>query len=179
MPFNKLNHPVLGWIRPRFALKIDCEPEKALEHLKARLKDDSSVSGVRSNAYVFVKIPSWLQHYWSPEISVRIEKQDYLEYTSVHCLLGPRQSVWVMFSLIYAVLAIVTVFGGIFGVVELDAHGSSLVIWALPVGLVLISTLFITSKTGQRKGRDEMLHLVSFVYHALDEIAQVERIPGD
>ncbi len=179
MPFNRMNHHILGEIRPRFALKVNCEPELALEHLKKRVKEDNTVTGVRSNAYCFLKIPSWEQHYWSPEMSVRIEKQDYLEYTAVHCLVGPRQSLWVLFSLVYAALAIITVFGGIFGVVEYDASGSSYFIWTIPIGIVLMSTMFVISKLGQKKGRDQMLHLVSFVYHSLDEIATVERVPGD
>lgn len=179
MAFNKLNHHILGEIRPRFALKINCDPEKALEHLGLKLKEDRSVSGVRSNNYVFVKTPEQVAHYWSPEMSVRIEQHDYLDYVGVHCVIGPRQSVWVLFTLIYAALAILTIFGGIFGIVQLDMEGSASVIWSLPIGLILISTIFITSKMGQNKGRDEMLHLVSFVYHALDEVADVERIPGN
>jgi hypothetical protein len=178
MAFNKLNHPLLGEIRPRFALKITCEPEIALEHLSVKLKEDKTVSGVRSNSYVFVKTPSWLAHYWSPEMSVRIEKHEYLDYTGVHCVVGPRQSVWVLFTLIYAAIALVTVFGGIFGIVQIDSVGSSSVIWTLPIGLVLLCSIFITSKMGQHKGRDEMLHLISFVYHSLDEITEVERVPG-
>lgn len=179
MAFNKLNHHILGEIRPRFALKINCDSETALEHLAAKLKEDRTISGVRSNNYVFVKTPPGSAHYWSPEMSVRIEKHDYLNYIGVHCVLGPRQSVWVLFTLIYAALAIVTIFGGIFGIVQLDMGGGSYVIWSLPIGLILISTIFISSKIGQNKGRDEMLHLVSFVYHALDEISDVERIPGN
>ena len=178
MPFNRLNHHILGEIRPRFALKINCEPEKALEHLREVVQTDKTVLGVRAKTYCFLKIPMAEQHYWSPEMSVRIEKADYLDYTTVHCLVGPRQSIWVLFSLIYAALAIITIFGGMFGVVEYDASGSSLFIWVIPIGIILISTIFITAKLGQRKGRDQMLHLVSFVYHHLSEIAEVERVPG-
>ena len=179
MAFNKLNHHILGEIRPRFALKINCDPETALEHLAVKLKEDRTISGVRSNNYVFVKTLSESAHYWSPEMSVRIEKHDYLDYIGVHCVLGPRQSVWVFFTLIYAALTILTIFGGIFGIVQLGMRDGSSFIWSLPIGLILISTIFISSKIGQNKGRDEMLHLVSFIYHALDEITEVERIPGN
>jgi hypothetical protein len=44
--------------------------------------------------------------------------------------------------------------------------------------LGLIGTIFLFAKIGQKKGRDEMLHLVSFVYHHLAEIAPVERVKG-
>lgn len=176
MPFNRLHHSVMGEIRPRFALRLGAAPEKALVHLSEALKSDPTVSGVRSKCYVFIKIPTHEQHFWSPEISVRIEKEDYLPHTNVHCLIGPRQSVWVMFTLIYAAIALATLFLGMFGVVKYQQVATVLWLLPLPIGLGLIGTIFLFAKIGQKKGRDEMLHLVSFVYHHLAEIATVERV---
>lgn len=178
MPFNRLHHSVMGELRPRFVLRIDTDPEEAMQHVSKRLLDDKTVSGVRSSGYIFIKIPSWAQHYWSPEMSVRIEKEDYLDYTTVHCLIGPRQAVWAMFALIYAALTLATLFAGMFGAVQYQTYGDPFWLWFIPVGVILISSVFIFAKMGQRKGRDEMLHLVSFIYHSLDEIAEVKRIEG-
>ena len=180
MPFNRLHHSVMGEIRPRFALSIDTAPEKAVQHLVQRLQDDKTVAGDHSKTsnYVFLKIPGWAQHYWSPEMSVRIEKQDHLDYTSVHCLIGPKQSVWAMFALIYAAISIATLFASMFGIVLYQTDGTTEWLWSFPIGVVLLSSIFIFAKMGQRKGRDEMLHLVSFLYHSLDEISEVRRIKG-
>lgn len=178
MPFNRLHHSVMGELRPRFALRMHADPEKTLIHMSESLKTDSTVSGVRSKCYVFIKIPKHLQHYWSPEISVRIEKLDYLSYTNVHCLIGPRQSVWVMFTLIYAAITLATLFLGMFGVVNYQITHSVIWLMPFPVGLFLIGSIFLFAKIGQKKGRDEMLHLVSFVYHHLSEVAPVERVKG-
>ena len=41
MPFNRLNHSILGAIKPRFTLQIDCEPEKAVAHLKSAIAKDA------------------------------------------------------------------------------------------------------------------------------------------
>jgi hypothetical protein len=60
--------------------------------------------------------------------------------------------------------------------VQYQTSGSSLYIWLIPIGIIAFSTVFIASKIGQRKGRDQMLHLVSFLYHSLKEIGDVERI---
>jgi len=176
MPFNRLNHSILGEIRPRFALKIDQEPEKAIDHLEKCLIDDKTVSGERSDQLVFVKTPSWEQHYWSPEMTVRIEVQEYTDYTTVSCLVGPRQAVWAMWAFIYSSILIVTIFGGIFGLVQYDQDGSSPWVWVIPIGIIALSSAFVASKFGQRKGRDQMLHLVSFVYHSLEGIGEVERL---
>jgi hypothetical protein len=177
MPFNRLNHSVLGEIRPRFDLIISCEPEIALEHIYQKTIQDPSVGGVRSRQYVFVKTPTHLQHYWSPEMSVRIEKSEFSDEIRAHCLLGPRQTIWAMFTLIYAAILLLTLFGGMFGIIQYQNSGDSLFIYCFPIGFVLFLSIFITSKLGQRKGRDQMLHLVSFVYHSLEEVSNnVERV---
>lgn len=178
MPFNRLHHSVMGELRPRFVLQISSDPEEALEHLKNCIPKDPSVSGVRSKNYCFIKIPLHLQHYWSPEISVRIEKEDYLDYTTVHCLLGPRQAVWAMYALIYAALTLATLFLGMFGIVKYQSTGGIPWLFVFPIGLVVISSIIVFAKMGQQKGRDEMLHLASFVYHSLSEISEVKRVKG-
>lgn len=176
MPFNRLNHSILGEIRPRFQLKINCEAEKAVDHVCEKLRTDNTVSGDKSRAVLFVRTPKHISHYWSPEMTVRIEKDEFQHFTSVNCLIGPRQTVWAMFAFIYSAIALVTFFGGIFGYIQYQSDGHSIWLWVIPIGFALWSTLFITSKLGQRKGRDEMLHLVSFLYHSLNEISEVERV---
>lgn len=176
MPFNRLNHSILGEIRPRFALKIESDPDQAIEHVEKCIDKDKTVSGNRSNQLIFLKTPSWEQHYWSPEMTVRIEIEEYTEYTSVSCLVGPRQSVWALWAFIYSSILLVTVFGGIFGIVQYSQDGSSPWIWVIPIGIFLLSTAFVASKVGQRKGRDQMLHLISFLYHSLEEVGPVERL---
>ena len=176
MPFNRLNHSILGAIRPRFTLRINQEPEIAIQHLLKALKTEKTVTGARFKQTIFLKIPSWLQHYWSPEMTVRIEKSQFTEDIFVNCLIGPRQSVWAMFALIYAAILLATSFGGMFGIVQYSVEGFSYFIWLIPIGITLFLTIFMSAKIGQRKGRDEMLHLVSFLYHCLNEICTVERI---
>jgi hypothetical protein len=176
MPFNRLSHSILGEIRPRFTLRIECDPEDALNQVIASLNEEKTVTGVQYKQTIFVKIPSWQQHYWSPEMTVRIERSEFSKQVLVHCLLGPRQSVWAMYTLIYAAILLLTCFGGMFGIVQYATVGSSPWIWLIPVGLIAFSSVFVTAKIGQSKGRDETLHLVSFLYHSLEKITKVERI---
>jgi hypothetical protein len=49
MPFNRLNHNILGEIRPRFVLEIECEADLAIEHLKKQIINDNSVSTLKAN----------------------------------------------------------------------------------------------------------------------------------
>lgn len=152
------------------------DPEEALAHVEDQLHKDKTVSGGRSKKLLFLKTPSWEQHYWSPEMTVRIEVEEFTDYTTVSCLIGPRQTVWALWAFIYSSILLITLFGGSFGVIQYNQHGSSPWIWIIPIGIVMLSTAFIASKIGQRKGRDQMLHLVSFLYHSLDQATNVERL---
>ena len=176
MPFNRQDHSVIGEIRPRFKLKIGATPEKALDDLESCLVNERTVSGDRSNQLIFLRIPSWDSHYWSPEITVRIEQEEYTDFTTVSCLVGPRQSVWAMFTFLYAAIILFSTFGGIFGLIKYQETGMINWLWIIPAGVLLTLSLFITSKMGQQKGRDQMLHLVSFLYHSLDSVTDVERL---
>jgi hypothetical protein len=176
MPFNRLNHSILGEIRPRFYLKTATEVETCLENVEDSLKKDPTVSGFRSGELIFLKNPANVRHYWSPEMTVRIEKSESKEFTRVCCLIGPKQTVWFMFTLIYAAISIITFFASIMGFVQYSSHGSSAVLWMLPIGIVLLSSVFVVAKFGQKKGRDQMLHLVSFIYHSLNDAGGVERL---
>ena len=104
MPFNRQSHSILGEIRPRFILKIDCEPERALQQVLESLNEEKTLLGAQYKQTVFLKIPSWKQHYWSPEMTVRIEKSEFSGQVLVHCLLGPRQWVWALYAMIYAAI---------------------------------------------------------------------------
>jgi hypothetical protein len=48
MPFNRLNHSILGEIRPRFYLKSSAQVEESLERMENNLSKDPYVSGLRS-----------------------------------------------------------------------------------------------------------------------------------
>lgn len=176
MPFNRLSHSVLGEIRPRFALKISASPSKALECLREGFTQDPSVGGVFAKQHLFLKIPEAKQHYWSPELSVRIEVEEFTDYTTVSCLIGPKQSVWALWAFIYTAILLVTLFSAFFGIAQYSVNGHSGWLWVIPFGILGLSTAFIASKLGQRKGRTQMLHLISFVYHELSKISVVERL---
>ncbi len=175
MPFNRLNHSILGDIRPRFYLKTQTDVETCLVKIHDKLKEDKTVAGTRSGDLIFLKTPKNVQHYWSPEMTVRVETNEFIDYTRISCLIGPRQTVWVMFTFIYSALSIAILFGGMFGFVQYSQEGQSAWLWIIPFGAILVSSFFLAARYGQRKGRDQMLHLVSFLYHTLSEIGEVER----
>ncbi len=176
MPFNRLNHSILGEIRPRFYLKSMETPETLQKAVVEALAQDKTVASEVTEDLILLKIPRAHQHYWSPELTVRLENEEFTDYTLVSCLAGPKQSVWLMFTFIYALIGLATLFGGMFGLVSYSNSGATGWLWIIPLGTVLISTIFVSAKVGQKKGRDQTLHLVSFLYHALSETGALERV---
>ena len=176
MPFNKLSHSVLGEIRPRFRLKTDLSMAAVKELLEQGIQSDPSISGVVKMDYAILKIPLQDRHYWSPELQVHLEESED-QGTLLRCLVGPSQGVWASFLMIYVAVGLLTLFFGMFGLIRWQLGSFSNFVFAIPVGAVILPTLYIFSKAGQRTGHEQMMHLVSFLYHQLDQQGAVTRIP--
>lgn len=176
MPFNKLNHAHLGEIRPRFKLHITLEAKEALDYIKTSIDEDKTVHGNIVMGHARLSIPADDRHYWSPELDVGIEKSEEGEGSMVRCLVGPKQSVWVMLMFFYSTVGIYTLFALMIGLSNWSLDKPATILWTVPLGLAIMPTIYFAAQSGQRKGRDQMLHLISFVYHVLDKHGQVERI---
>lgn len=176
MDLKEIDVSKFGKIRPRFSLVVKTSVDDTFAHLEKRILEEKLVSGLRSNNLIFLKTPSWIQHYWSPEMTIRIEDDEYSENVMVNCLIGPRQQVWAMFTMIYAAIILITSFAGMFGIVQYQTQGYSAFLYVVPVGIVAFLTVFIAAKFGQEKGKEQVSHLIAFLYHTLEEISDVERL---
>tara|TARA_R100001369_G_scaffold82925_1_gene114866 strand:+ start:164 stop:418 length:255 start_codon:yes stop_codon:yes gene_type:complete len=52
----------------------------------------------RIDDHVFINFPKQIEHFWSPQLHLEINKKDEQSATA-HCLFGPNTSVWAMFML--------------------------------------------------------------------------------
>jgi hypothetical protein len=169
MPFNRKHHHVLGEIRPRFNLLTTYTEEEIFDLLDEQMKDDPTVIGRRVYGLYYLDIRKEKNHFWSPELRVSPEKNEAGEGTFIRCVIGPRHSVWLMFVFIYGFLSVVSLFGGMYGLAQWNMGHPTGWIWCFPITIFLIIAVFVTAKLGQRTGRDQTLHLVSVLYHALKE----------
>lgn len=157
----------------------DLEPEEILAGISEHLETDHTVKGKVLKTYAIISIPQKDLHYWSPVLQIRIDDDEFNEHpegTVVRCLVGPRQSVWAMFAFLYIFISLGTFFGGIYGLAMSNMGDYSSFIWVIPIGLLLIPGIWVGAKIGQKAGRDQTLHLVSALYHALDAKGDVKRI---
>jgi hypothetical protein len=163
-------------IRPRFRLISNLSKDEILNRVKEALPKQNEVKGEVTKDHVFLKIPEKDQHYWSPAMEVTVkpyyEDEDKM---SIRCILGPKQSIWLMLVFFYIGVGVLALFGGMYGLVKWNLGKESIFIWAFPVAACLFGIIYLTAKYGQRRGRDQMLYLVSFLYHAIDD-NEMERL---
>jgi hypothetical protein len=168
MSFNSHNSDNIE-IKPRFKLVSIFSQKEIIEKIKIALPIQKKVEGNIKGNHVFLNIQVQDQHYWSPAMEVIIEDFDNENKTSVRCLIGPRQTVWMMLMFFYTGVGVLGFFGGIYGLAKWNLGKETLLVWAVPLALILFAVIYLTAKYGQRKGRDQMLYLVSFLYHAIDD----------
>jgi len=179
MPFNHLDHDLVGELRPRFRLSTSLSSEEVFEQLKEHVANDPSVQGTSLPSYAILKVPAEEAQFWSPELQIRVD-QDHPttdeNHTVLRCLLGPRQAAWSLFAFFYVLVGVITFFGGSYGLVQVSLGKPSPMVWVLPIGVGLILVLWLIAKAGQRASKDQMHHLVSTLYHFLDARGELKRV---
>lgn len=163
-------------IRPRFKLISNYDKDDIIAKITDALPQQTEIMGVVKGNHFFLEIENSKQHYWSPTMEVVVERHFEDETkTGVRCLIGPRQTVWMMLMFFYVGIGVLALFGGMYGLVKWNLGKESFFIWAFPAAAILFGIIYITSKYGQKKGRNQMLYLVSFIYHAIGD-DKIERL---
>lgn len=178
MPFNKKDHHNFGEIRPRFKLRSPLSQDEIMDRLVNNTALDKTVNTKLVLGQFFIDMPIQERHFWSPELKVTLEDDEYNEYdgdTLIRVMVGPVYTVWVLFVFIYSFLGLLCLIGGMYGLSNLTLGIDSAWIWCFPITFLLIVGVWVIAKSGQKAARDETLHLVSTLYHAIGE-GNAERI---
>lgn len=154
-------------IRPRFQQEIPLSKDEALARLRAALKRPGTpIIGYVADHHVTLKIPYDKQHFWSPQLALEVETHESGQGALIRGLFGPRPSVWLMFVFMYSIIGVICLFVAITGFSQVSLGIPAPVLWVLPVGAGLAIFLYLSAKTGERLGKDEMQQLKRF----LDEV---------
>lgn len=171
MPFNSHNSDNIE-IKPRFKLVSNFSKEDILQKIELALLKQKEVNGIVKGNHVFLSVPVQKEHYWSPAMEVIVEEDEDNESKAyIRCLIGPRQTVWMMLMFFYIGVGVLGFFGGIYGLAKWNLGKETLLIWSVPLAVILFCVIYFTAKYGQKKGRNQVLYLVSFLYHAIDDKA--------
>jgi len=152
MAFNELDQSLSGKILPRFRLKVSADKEDLLDFIDLEAKSSQEVSHIRAKQYLILKIPTRKREYWSPELHIQpFQDLDNKDKTMLRCVVGPSQSVWMMFTFLYSSIILAMLFGGMFGLVQYQLNNNSHFLWIWPIGTVLLLSIFAVSRYGQKK----------------------------
>ena len=158
-------------MRPTFAIDLPLPADEAARRLQHQLgvsqfADESMGSG----RFVDLVVDEADRRIWSPQLSIQIEDLD--GGSVLRGRFSPRPDLWTFIMFVYFFMAFLMLFGASLGYVQWTMADLPWGLWALPVGLVIITGLHGASQIGQRLGQDQMHQLRSrlddLVERALD-----------
>jgi len=153
-------------IRPRYNFTVPLEKEEVIKKLRDALENpEAGINGKFVNPLVVISVNKEDQHFWSPELSLDLEKKE--EGTEIRCILGPRSSLWTMFATFYGFAILVGVAGLVLGFSQLTLGMNAYGFWFVPVSIALIASAYGIALTGQKLAYDQMLLLRSFIKETL------------
>lgn len=168
MAFNKNNPIDAIKVRPRFKLYSGLKEEEVIKRLLNKIEEDETIIGRKRHNSIDFSMPKNEMHYWSPELHVLIEKSEEKEGACLSCLLGPQQNVWLTFVFVFTIIGLVTFFGGMFALVKLQLGNPSLWLLLFPLAFILVLGVYLISYFGKKKGHQQSLHLLRFIYSVID-----------
>lgn len=152
-------------LRPRVNTFVDLDPEVVEKRLNTALKaPDGAASGHISHGFGRLHLRE-NQQYWSPEFTVRIDPEE--GGSQVSGLMGPRAEVWTLFIFCYSVLGLATLIMLLIGLSNWSLDQPAGILWGVPVGIGLFSTLYFVAYTGQKWSRHQMRELLHFCEDAI------------
>jgi len=155
-------------IRPRFRESVRLSSDQIKSNIRESLSNNPEIcTGEIVDHHVILKIPKPQQHYWSPQLNLELEESK--KGTLIRGLFGPKPSVWTMFVFFYSAFGFLTLLGLLLGLSQMMLKMQAYGLWAVPVGIVLLTGLFILSKVGQNLGKKQMHQLHDFMRKAVDE----------
>ncbi len=153
-------------LRPHFEVIVDMTAADAAECLQRALDaHDTPVHGFARKAEAQVNIPADEAHFWSPELSIKIDEVD--GRARLRGRVGPHPQVWMMFLGLHMAIAICSVGGALLGFSQWILGNPAWGFWAVPAGMFLSLLTASAAFVGQGLGADHVFRLRAFVDDAL------------
>lgn len=177
MKFNKLDTSHRGKIRPRFKLESPESKQDIIKLIREAAKKDNTIDCIQQQSrFLRISITIENQHYWSPLLKLSCDDNEVEGKTVVRGHIGPNESVWGIFFLTYSAIGVLGFFGGVWAYAQWFFEKNPYYFIIIPICLLVLSTMFITSKIGQKKAQTQTLHLMRFLRKAIDPIECVRII---
>ncbi len=152
-------------IRPRFRFVLKQRCADLIQRFESALiSPPNNITGHILHDLITLDIARRDQHYWSPHMTFRIEKDPEDDQKSVMSgLIGPRPPVWTMFMFIYFSCGVIGFGISSFGVSKWMLGNYSHMVWAFPISILMMLTAYKAGKFGEQLGKDQIEDMKNFV----------------
>ncbi len=157
-------------IRPRFDMYSQKTVEEVIELIKEKLKDNPhNLYGVAMQDHITIRVDSEKRHFWSPQLSVLLQREEGDTETKIIGVYGPMPSVWTMFAFGYLAIGVLFVFISIVGFSQRALGSESSILWSLPFMMIVAIIMYIISQMGQKLAAAQTYAIHYFFQDALGE----------
>ena len=160
-------------IRPRFKLSSSYSPTELVLKIKQTLQDSATNCYAESllNNYIVLKLKKEEQHFWSPQLTLSIDKLE--NGCFIRGLYTPKPTIWSMFVFLYTGIAVCILFAGLYGLSRLSLNLDAPILWSVPMLLGIAILLYMIAQIGQKLGTQQMFDLHHFIEKAIDKKVRI------
>ncbi|MDT8368618.1 MAG: hypothetical protein RQ745_05395 [Longimicrobiales bacterium] len=156
-------------LRPTFTVPLTAGREDAVARIRAGLSESVPANRwVGKGRWAEIHLPGDESRIWSPYLSLRVDDFDAHHRRAGHpestrsvlfVRFAPRPEVWTGFVFLYAMIAFLTLLGGILAYVQWASGEAPWGGWVMAGGIPLLASLHLASWLGRRWSRDQMREL--------------------
>ncbi len=155
-------------VRPRFKHPTDKSSNEIFTSIQKKLDlETAEVSGIVHEPHATLRIVHRHQHFWSPQLALYYD--DMPEGKYLRGRYGPHPTIWVFFTMGYAIIGLLLFFAATVGFVRMSLKLSFDILWALPILLIAAVVLYLVAQTGQKMGVEQTFTLHHFVEESIGE----------
>lgn len=157
-------------IRPKFEYSTHQQPDDVIQSVKKKLANNPyHLTGVAMQDHITLRVLKSHQHFWSPQLSILLQKDENDDKTNIIGVYGPMPNVWTLFTLSYLAIGVLTIFIGITGYAQKALGEPAPLLWAIPILLGIALIMYISSQMGQKLAAAQMYAMHYFFQDVLAE----------
>ncbi|MFD2824377.1 GTP-binding protein [Lacinutrix iliipiscaria] len=155
-------------LRPRFKFDVNHDNQELLELFENTKNAQTHFIVSRIDEHIFIKIPKKNQHFWSPQLHLEINKNDFKNNSTIYGLFGPNPTVWTMFMFFHFIVAGLFIGFSIWTYTNWSLDTSFELQLSLACFMIIIwFALYFAARIGKKTGIDQMHQLHKFMRDTL------------
>ncbi|MFZ1749088.1 MAG: hypothetical protein WAU01_02805 [Saprospiraceae bacterium] len=157
-------------IRPKFEMTSKKSIEEIIIAVKEKLTHNTHhLHGQAMQDHITIRVNRDHRHYWSPQLSVLMQREPDDTETKIIGIYGPMPNVWTLFTVGYLAIGTLATFISIIGFSQRALGQDSGVLWVLPILILVALMMYISSQFGQKLGAAQTYAIHYFFEEALGE----------